>query len=153
MVETLSGYYTDDGQDDGLGSVAGILVAPGPFTSGVVKRRKQSNDSFQIQVQHGYRPGTYRATAYRLDGGGGLMLVSLRGLRRLYPKDPNVVPAVQQDASRQGLSPLVPPGQYTSLTFQITAMLAVKVPPAKSSRQLRVIGWREVDLSVDAIPA
>jgi hypothetical protein len=78
------------------------------------------------------------------------MLGSLAGTRRLYPKDPNLVPALQQDASRQGLSALVPPGQYTSLTFQIAAMLTVEVPPAKSRGQLHVVGWQEVDLSVDA---
>jgi hypothetical protein len=66
------------------------------------------------------------------------------------PKDPNLVPALQQDASRQGLSALVPPGQYTSLTFQIAAMLTVEVPPAKSRGQLHVVGWQEVDLRVDA---
>jgi hypothetical protein len=81
------------------------------------------------------------------------MLVSLAGTRRVYPKDPSIVPALQQDVSRRGLGGLVPPGQYTSLTFQTIAMLAVEVPPAKSRGQLHVVGWQEVDLSVDATPA
>lgn len=127
-------------------------MAPGPFTSAVVKRRKQSNDSFQIQRQYRYRPQTYRTPAYRLRQGGGLMLVSLAGTRRMFPKDPNLVTGVQQDASRKGLGGLVPPGQYTSLTFHTIMMLAVEVPPAKSRGQLRVVGIREVDISIEQGP-
>ena len=153
VVETLSGYYSNEGDgDDPLASLADTLVAPGPFTSGLVKRRKQSNDGFQIQRQYRYRPGTYRTPAYRLRQGGGLMLVSLAGTRRMFPKDPNVVTGVQQDASRQGLGGLVPPGRYTSLTFRTTLMLAVEVPPAKSRGQLRVVGIREVDVSIEQGP-
>jgi hypothetical protein len=153
VVETLSGYYSDEGQgDDPVASLADTLVAPGPFTSGLVKRRKQSNDSFQFQRQYKYRPGTYRTPAYRLRQGGGLMLVSLSGTRRMFPKDPNVVTGVQQDASRRGLGGLVPPGQYTSLTFHTTMMLAVEVPPAKSRGQLHVVGIREVDVSIEQGP-
>lgn len=140
VVKTLSAYYSDEGEgegEDALASLADTLVAPGPFTSGLVKRRKQSNDSFQIQQQHRYQPGTYRTPAYRLRQGGGLMLVSLSGTRRMFPKDPNVVTGMQQDASSQGLGGLVPPGQYTSLTFHTIVMLAVEVPPAKSRGQLR----------------
>jgi hypothetical protein len=153
VVETLSGYYSneEDG-DDPLASLADTLVAPGPFTSGLVKRRKQSNDGFQIQRQYRYRPQTYRTPAYRLRQGVGLMLVSLAGTRRMFPKDPNVVTGMQQDASRRSLGGLVPPGQYTSLTFHTTVMLAVEVPPAKSRGQLRVVGIREVDVSIERGP-
>lgn len=153
VVETLSGYYSDEGQGgDPLASLADSLVAPGPFTSGLLKRRKEANDSFQIQRQYRYQPGTYRTPAYQLRQGGGLMLVSLAGTRRLFPKDPNVVPGFQQDASRQSLGGLVPPGQYTSLTYHTTLMLAVEVPPAKSRGQLRVVGIREVDISIEQGP-
>lgn len=150
VVETLSGYYSnkEDGGDP-LASLGATLVAPGPFTSGLVKRRKQSNDGFQIQRQYRYRPGTYRTPAYRLRQGGGLMLVSLAGTRRMYPKDPNVVTGIQQDVSRRGLGGLVPPGQYASLTFHTTMMLAVEVPPAKSRDQLRVVGIQETDVSIE----
>jgi hypothetical protein len=151
VVQTLSGYYSDEG-DDPIASLAGSLVAPGPFTSGLLKRRKEANDSFQIQRQYRYQPGTYRTPAYQLGQGGGLMLVSLAGTRRLFPKDPNVVPGFQQDASRQSLGGLVPPGQYTSLTIHTSLMLAVEVPPAKSRDQLRVVGIREVDISIEQGP-
>lgn len=153
VVETLSGYYSDEEEGDGpVASLSDMLVAPGPFTSGLVKRRKQSNDSFQIQRQYQYRPGTYRTPAYRLRQGGGLMLVSLAGTRRMFPKDPNLVTGFQQDAARRSLGGLVPPGQYTSLTLHTTVMLAVEVPPAKSRGQLRVVGIREVDVSIEQGP-
>jgi hypothetical protein len=62
------------------------------------------------------------------------MLVSLAGTRRMFPKDPNVVTGMQQDAARQGLGGLVPPGQYTSLTFHTTMMLAIEGPPGEITR-------------------
>ena len=151
VVETLSGYYSDD-DADALVPLLDTLVAPGPFSSGLVKRRTQSNQSFQLQHQRDYRPGRYRTRAYRLGDGGGLMLVSLEGTRRMYAKEPTLV-TLQQDASREQLGGLVPPGLYSSLTYQTVTMLAVEVPPAKSRRPLRVDGWREIDLSVDATPA
>jgi hypothetical protein len=152
VVETLSGYYSDGEGSDALVSRSDTLVAPGPFTSGLVKRRKQSNESFQIQHQREYRPGRYPTMAYLLGDGGGLMLVSLEGTRHMFTKEPTLV-TLQQDASREGLGGLVPPGQYSSLIFQTITMLAVEVPPAKSRRPLRVVGWREIDLSVDTTPA
>jgi hypothetical protein len=152
VVETLSGYYSDDERSDALVPRSDKLVASGPFSSGLVKRRRQSNESFQIQHRREYRPGRYRTTAYRLGDGAGLMLVSLEGTRRMYTREPTLV-TLQQDASREGLGGLVPPGVYSSLTFQTTTMLAVEVPPTDSRRPLRVVGWREIDLSVDATPA
>jgi hypothetical protein len=153
VVETLSGYYSnEEDRDNPVAALSDTLVAPGPFTSGLVKRRRQSNDGFQIQRQYRYGPGTYRTPAYRLRQGGGLMLVSLAGTRRMFPKDPTLVTAMQQDASRRGLGGLVPPGQYSSLTFHTTVMLAVEVPPAKSRGQLRVVGIQEVDISIEQGP-
>jgi hypothetical protein len=152
VVETLSGYYSDHEQSDALVPASDTLVAPGPFSSGLVKRRTQSNQSFQIQHRRDYRPGRYRTTAYPLGDGGGLMLVSLEGARRMYAKESTLV-TLQQDPSRASFGGLVPPGQYSSLVFQTTTMLAVEVPPAKSRLPLRVVGWREIDLSVDATPA
>ncbi len=66
--------------------------------------------------------------------------------------EPTLV-TLQQDASREGLGGLVPPGVYSSLTYQTTTMLAVEVPPANSRQPLGVVGWREIDLSVDTTPA
>jgi hypothetical protein len=152
VVETLSGYYSDGEPSDALVPRSDTLVAPGPFSSGLVKRRRQSNQSFQIQHQRDYRPGRYRTTAYGLGDGGGLMLVSLEGTRRMYAREPTLV-TLQQDASRDGLGGLVPPAQYSLLIFQTTTMLAVEVPPAKSRQPLRVVGWREIDLSVEVTPA
>lgn len=120
-------------------------MAQGPFTSGMTKRRAAANRDYQLQQVRQYQPGAYRTAAYRLNDGGGLLMLTFTGSRQMFPRDRQVVPLIRQDGSRHNLGGMVPPGAYSAVDYETTAMLAVEVPPAGSKRQLRVVAWEEQD--------
>jgi hypothetical protein len=145
LAELLASYYDDDQPIVADRGVYDTTVAPGPFTSGLTKRRLASNEGTQIQRLRDYRPGPYRTAAYRLEDGGGLLLLALTASRQVFPKDRQVVPSIVQYGSREQLGGLVPPGVYGAVAYQMATMLAVAVPRAGSDDPLRVVAWREQD--------
>jgi hypothetical protein len=145
VAELLASYYDDEQPMATDRGVYDTTVAPGPFTSGLTKRRLASNEGTQVQRVRDYRAGSHRTAAYRLADGGGLLLLSLTASRQVFPRDRQVVPSLRQLGSREQLGGLVPPGVYAAVTYEQTAMFAVAVPPARSEDPLRVLAWREVD--------
>ncbi len=143
----LLGAYFDDhhAPDD-------PAIAPGPFSTGLRKQRMAANQNFQIQQVRQYQPGAFRTAAYRLSDGSALLLLALNGSRQVYPLDRQVVSAIIQRPGQQGFGGLVPPGTYGSITLQMTMMLAVTIPPAHSTRQLRVVARQEQDTRATTSP-
>jgi hypothetical protein len=152
LAELLSSYYDDDQRVATSRAAYDRVVAQGPFTSGMTKRRAAANRDYQLQNVRQYQPGAYRTAAYRLGDGGGLLMLTLTGSRKMFPKDRQVVPFIRQDGSRHNLGPFIPPGAYSAVDYETTAMLAVEVPPAGSKRQLRVVAWEEQDTSATTSP-
>jgi hypothetical protein len=144
-AELLASYYDQYRQPD-AGRTADTAVAPGPFSTGLTKRRAASNQTTQIQQMRRYRPDAYRTAAYRLDDGGGLLLLSLTGSRTVFPRDPRLV-LMRQGDDRRNFGGLVPPGMYRSINFEMVTTLAVEVPRAGSDGGLRVVGMLEEDVS------
>jgi hypothetical protein len=152
LAELLSSYYDDDQQVATSRAAYDRVVAQGPFTSGMTKRRAAANRDYQLQNVRQYQPGAYRTAAYRLSDGGWLLMLTLTGSRQMFPKDRQVVPFIRQDGSRHNLGPFIPPGAYSAVDYETTAMLAVEVPPAESKGQLRVVAWEEQDTSATTSP-